>query len=865
MAMLGNITDMTETDTDVLDPTDLGVLGEYIGQLSWTPADLNCPKCNAANNVCCRDCGFLVWDCNCVDLPIDWYCLTCTTQWQRVVFSWTSENGVENTELPPDMEYSSDEFVAWFTGQKVEKELKCVCKPEKQYVCQICGVERNKKTDKWEKKSTGLVVSNDPKSYVSNGQYNTDYFTHKCRHFEKAVVFPDGTIVHGTSKVDRKPEDHRPDLGLYLDASWTPASIAYTLKWPDYGLPVWDDVAIQTIQLLLDAARAGKFVEIGCIGGHGRTGTVLAAMATFCGVKPKQAVKWVRKHYCDEAVETEQQAWWPEFVYATVNNKPVPAKPVFKPKVYAGTTSNSGGSHMEADHYVMFMLGLKCNCSFWKKDIESFAKGAWPTNPSLKTLNERLAPVIKYRADNKITDKPIDSNIKAIVSGSYMCHCGVPFIGNNSCKCSSRTDKVCVKCDPNCKDKNVCHCGKDFYGQDKCNCSSKDLKNCSIHKKDMENNLCHCGKPFGGTDRCECSTLDEDTCTAHNEPQTYVAPANSDTHCHCGVALKNGVADCDCDSKYRNSCVGCKTCITHNRINCSECTEIIQLATEALATSNPETEAELLARLIGDEEEIKAKAKVVFDEIKKTENAEKEEKSKKKASKESSAGKAVLEAWCDLCACQGNHTDGHNWFFESGVVISDGSNVSFIKPGDDLVSEWCKVDTFMCWLFGIGWSYQKDKPAKNTDAQFAGKPRPRRDAKDLRCQTPGCNNWIEFGEPDCPRCLRQYSPLYWIEIEDEPRTSLDPDPGTIVDGYIFKSYIVGWLPNRPVESKATSFDKSNQLTQNGMVEASTGVWIHYTMMTDQDWNKAGINKDEYIEWYEGVKDTEGISKNTLTV
>ena len=56
--------------------------------------------------------------------------------------------------------------------------------------------------------------------------------------------------------------------------------------------------------------RDGGLVEVGCLGGSGRTGTVLACMAVLAGVPPAEAVAWVRVSYRPEAVETaEQEAW----------------------------------------------------------------------------------------------------------------------------------------------------------------------------------------------------------------------------------------------------------------------------------------------------------------------------------------------------------------------------------------------------------------------------------------------------------------------------------------------------------------------------------------------------------------------------
>lgn len=51
---------------------------------------------------------------------------------------------------------------------------------------------------------------------------------------------------------------------------------------------------------------AGKKVHAGCIGGHGRTGMFLAALVTHM-TGEKDSIAYVRKHYCDKAVENSRQ------------------------------------------------------------------------------------------------------------------------------------------------------------------------------------------------------------------------------------------------------------------------------------------------------------------------------------------------------------------------------------------------------------------------------------------------------------------------------------------------------------------------------------------------------------------------------
>lgn len=183
----------------------------------------------------------------------------------------------------------------------------CDCKPEKSTECKRCGVERDTANDEWE--------WSDPLSYYS----------YKCRHYDHPVEFPDGVTVYASSLRDREDNEDAPDFGLYLDGGWTPSCLNYHLGWPDYGIPNrWELAATMIIDTYRKAAE-GQWVEVGCLGGHGRTGTVLACMAVLAGVPAKQATQWVRTNYCPETVETEEQEWWVEwfsvFVFGGVTSK----------------------------------------------------------------------------------------------------------------------------------------------------------------------------------------------------------------------------------------------------------------------------------------------------------------------------------------------------------------------------------------------------------------------------------------------------------------------------------------------------------------------------------------------------------------
>jgi hypothetical protein len=121
------------------------------------------------------------------------------------------------------------------------------------------------------------------------------------------VVFPDGTAVDACGLRDRRADAADRDFGLYMDPRWAPTWPAELIEWEDFGLPADPRAAAAQIRAAFDRARAGERVEVGCAGGLGRTGTVLACMATLAGVPPSQAVAWVRANYRPAAVETAEQ------------------------------------------------------------------------------------------------------------------------------------------------------------------------------------------------------------------------------------------------------------------------------------------------------------------------------------------------------------------------------------------------------------------------------------------------------------------------------------------------------------------------------------------------------------------------------
>jgi protein-tyrosine phosphatase len=131
------------------------------------------------------------------------------------------------------------------------------------------------------------------------------------------------TRIYCSSWKDMQQEGSRglftPDFGLYADYVWKNESRNEYINWPDFKSPLFPDVAVQQILDALDRAET-SMVEIGCIGAHGRTGTILACMASAkLGIDSLEAIDFVRSNYCHHAIETSSQEMFIEYFWRTIN------------------------------------------------------------------------------------------------------------------------------------------------------------------------------------------------------------------------------------------------------------------------------------------------------------------------------------------------------------------------------------------------------------------------------------------------------------------------------------------------------------------------------------------------------------------
>jgi hypothetical protein len=105
---------------------------------------------------------------------------------------------------------------------------------------------------------------------------------------------------------------------------WEPQAVV-EIHYPMRDMHAPEDVPrfLKMIEWLCEQLDAGKRVHVGCFGGHGRTGVILAAIVAQM-LEEKDAIQYVREHYCVKAVESAEQVAFLRKYYKVA--KAAPAK-----------------------------------------------------------------------------------------------------------------------------------------------------------------------------------------------------------------------------------------------------------------------------------------------------------------------------------------------------------------------------------------------------------------------------------------------------------------------------------------------------------------------------------------------------------
>lgn len=101
------------------------------------------------------------------------------------------------------------------------------------------------------------------------------------------------------------------DMGMQRDHRRYPWNEGESFLFPitDMSVPTDINEFNNLIEWVAVQLIAQKKIHMGCIGGHGRTGLVFAALVKYM-TGEDDAISYVRKNYCEKAVESHEQVAW---------------------------------------------------------------------------------------------------------------------------------------------------------------------------------------------------------------------------------------------------------------------------------------------------------------------------------------------------------------------------------------------------------------------------------------------------------------------------------------------------------------------------------------------------------------------------
>ncbi len=146
-----------------------------------------------------------------------------------------------------------------------------------------------------------------------------------CHHWRQPVQITEETVVYASAYMDRPRADAWawPDVGIYLSSVWAeemslasnrwagprigPSAELAVLSCPDGGSPLDEENTERVLAYGLRGSLQGRYVEIGCNAGHGRTGMALATLMILAGLDAEAAMVRVWECYCEFAIESPGQ------------------------------------------------------------------------------------------------------------------------------------------------------------------------------------------------------------------------------------------------------------------------------------------------------------------------------------------------------------------------------------------------------------------------------------------------------------------------------------------------------------------------------------------------------------------------------
>lgn len=149
---------------------------------------------------------------------------------------------------------------------------------------------------------------------TGKGSKKDDKVYAPCHESHKELVIGNGVVIGASCGYPRKGYD------VYVGFDSHMKFLAPVYPWDQSEHPVIEfqyritdtqppsDVVSfkKMIDWLAAQLEAGKHIHMGCIGGHGRTGTVLSALVAQV-MKVDDPIAWVHANHCKKAVESTSQ------------------------------------------------------------------------------------------------------------------------------------------------------------------------------------------------------------------------------------------------------------------------------------------------------------------------------------------------------------------------------------------------------------------------------------------------------------------------------------------------------------------------------------------------------------------------------
>jgi len=142
---------------------------------------------------------------------------------------------------------------------------------------------------------------------------NTTYMP-SCHESHKSFEIGKGVLFGGSCRYPREGYDIYVGFDSWMEFQhqcypWQlkkNKTIEFVYRISDCSVPKDKQESVQLVKWICEQLEKGKKVHLGCIGGHGRTGMIMAAIIKEM-LGEKDAITWVRKHHCKKAVESSSQ------------------------------------------------------------------------------------------------------------------------------------------------------------------------------------------------------------------------------------------------------------------------------------------------------------------------------------------------------------------------------------------------------------------------------------------------------------------------------------------------------------------------------------------------------------------------------